>query len=400
MQNITSLQSLYKRDSKGKIRIWTVEVGYDSDDVAGIRSISGTVDGEKITSVWNMSEAKNVGRANATNAREQAEAEAQSQWTKKADKEYFTNVADIDSYEIFKPMLAHDFTKTPVEDGYTQPKLDGIRCIVDRHGMHTRGGKPINSCPHIWESLKPIIDANPNIVLDGELYNHELKANFEKIVSLVRKVKCRPEEIAESAELVEYHIYDMYDHNDTDKLFTDRSKWLAENITGNTTVLVNNDITDRSAEIDRLRGEYNKTGNMIVLVNTDIADSSAEIDRLYGEYTEAGYEGQMVRQNAPYQCKRSKSLLKRKEFITEEFDVVDVVEGQGAWTGYAKRFVLALPDGTQFGSGVRGSQSKLKELLESEVKPTWVTCRFFEYSNDGVPRFPVVIDYGVGKRQD
>jgi len=372
MQNITSLQSLYKRDSKGKIRIWTVEVGYDSDDVAGIRSISGTVDGEKITSVWNMSEAKNVGRANATNAREQAEAEAQSQWTKKADKEYFTNVADIDSYEIFKPMLAHDFTKTPVEDGYTQPKLDGIRCIVDRHGMHTRGGKPINSCPHIWESLKPIIDANPNIVLDGELYNHELKANFEKIVSLVRKVKCRPEEIAESAELVEYHIYDMYDHNDTDKLFTDRSQWLADNV----------------------------SGNMVVLVHTDVASNSAEIDRLYGEYTEAGYEGQMVRQNAPYQCKRSKSLLKRKEFITEEFDVVEVVEGQGAWTGYAKRFVLALPDGTQFGSGVRGSQAKLKELLEAEEKPTWVTCRFFEYSNDGVPRFPVVIDYGVGKRQD
>ena len=372
MQNITSLQSLYKRDSKGKIRIWTVEVGYDSDDVAGIRSISGTVDGEKITSVWNMSEAKNVGRANATNAREQAEAEAQSQWTKKADKEYFTNVADIDSYEIFKPMLAHDFTKTPVEDGYTQPKLDGIRCIVDRHGMHTRGGKPINSCPHIWESLKPIIDANPNIVLDGELYNHELKANFEKIVSLVRKVKCRPEEIAQSAELVEYHIYDMYDHNDTDKLFTDRSQWLADNV----------------------------SGNMVVLVHTDVANNSAEIDRLYGEYTEAGYEGQMVRQNAPYQCKRSKSLLKRKEFITEEFNVVEVVEGQGAWTGYAKRFVLALPDGTQFGSGVRGSQAKLKELLEAEEKPTWVTCRFFEYSNDGVPRFPVVIDYGVGKRQD
>jgi len=372
VKNITSLQPLYKRDSKGKVRIWTVEVGYDSDDVAGIRSISGTVDGEKITSVWNMSEAKNIGRANATNAREQAQAEAQSQWTKKADKEYFTSMEDIDSYEIFKPMLAHDFTKTPVENGYTQPKLDGIRCIVDRHGMHTRSGKPINSCPHIWESLKPVIDANPNIVLDGELYNHELKSNFEKIVSLVRKVKCRPEEIAESAELVEYHIYDMYDHNDTDKLFTDRSQWLADNV----------------------------SGNMVVLVHTDVASDSAEIDRLYGEYTQAGYEGQMVRQNAPYQCKRSRSLLKRKEFITEEFDVVEVIEGQGAWTGYAKRFVLALPDGTQFGSGVRGSQAKLKELLEAEQKPTWVTCRFFEYSNDGVPRFPVVIDYGTGQRSD
>jgi DNA ligase-1 len=372
MKTITSLKSLYKRDSKGKERTWTVEIGYDNEDTAGIRSISGLVDGEKITSVWNMSKAKNVGRANATTAKQQAEFEAQSQWTKKADKEYFENVTDIDSYELFKPMLAHDFTKTPVEYGYTQPKLDGIRCVVDRHGMHTRSGKPINSCPHIWESLKPLIDANPNIVLDGELYNHELKADFEKIVSLVRKTKCRAEEIAESAELVEYHIYDMFNKDEPDMLFMQRSSWLAENV----------------------------EGNKIVLVKTDDATYPGYIDDYYTHYLEQGYEGQMVRQNAPYQSKRSKSLLKRKEFTTAEFSVVEVIEGQGAWSGYAKRFVLELADGRQFGSGVRGTQSKLKELLESSVQPTWATCRFFELSNDGVPRFPVVIDYGTGIRED
>jgi hypothetical protein len=59
-----------------------------------------------------------------------------------------------------------------------------------------------------------------------------------------------------------------------------------------------------------------------------------------------------------------------------------------------------LPDGTQFGSGVRGTQAQLKALLESTEKTTWATCRFFELSNDGVPRFPVVIDYGVGVRND
>jgi DNA ligase-1 len=371
MQNVVSLDPLYKRDSKGKVRIWTVEVGFDNEDTAGIRSISGLVDGEKITSVWNMSIAKNVGRSNATTAKGQAEFEAQAEWTKKADKEYFANIDDIDSYELFKPMLAHDFTKTPVEDGFTQPKLDGIRCVIDKHGMHTRGGKPINSCPHIWESVKHIIEANPNVVLDGELYNHELKADFQKIVSLVRKVKCRPEEIAESAELVEYHIYDMYDKNDPDKLFMDRSVWLANNV----------------------------SGNMIVLVHTDVANNSADIDRLYGEYTEAGYEGQMVRQDAPYQCKRSKSLLKRKEFVTEEYEVVEVHEGQGAWTGYAKRLTLKMKDGTTFSSGLRGSQAQLKTLLENP-NIDWATCRYFELSNDGIPRFPVTIDYGVGERSD
>ena len=88
---------------------------------------------------------------------------------------------------------------------------------------------------------------------------------------------------------------------------------------------------------------------------------------MYGEYTEAGYEGQMVRQNTAYECKRSKNLLKRKEFITEEFEVVNVEEGNGNWSGYAKRFVLKMPNGTQFSSGIRGSQAKLKELLNADT---------------------------------
>ena len=108
----------------------------------------------------------------------------------------------------------------------------------------------------------------------------------------------------------------------------------------------------------------------------------------------------MVRNNTPYESKRSKNLLKRKEFITEEFKVVQVIEGQGAWTGYAKRFILALPDGTEFGSGVRGTQAQLKELLENSEKPNWATCRFFELTPDGIPRFPVVVDYGPGERND
>jgi DNA ligase-1 len=372
MKNVKSLKPLYKRDSKGKLRIWTVEVGFDNENVAGIRSVSGLVDGEKVTSGWNMCVAKNVGKVNATTAKGQAEFEAQAQWTKKADKEYFAKKKDVDSYELFKPMLAHDFTKKPVDSGYTQPKLDGIRCIVDKNGMHTRAGKAINSCPHIWESLKHIIKANPNIVLDGELYNHKLKADFQKITSLVRKLKCRPEEIAESAELVEYHIYDMFDRDNEDMIFTDRAKWLVDNV----------------------------EGPGVVLVKTTKCKDIAKINEMYGKYTEAGYEGQMIRQNVKYECKRSNGLLKRKEFITEEFDVVAVEEGQGSWAGYAKKFTLKLPDGRTFSSGVRGSQNQLRELLESKKKPDWATCRFFELSNDGVPRFPVVIDYGTGKRED
>ena len=76
MQNVSSLKELFKRDTKGKVRTWTIQVGWDSDNIAGIRTISGLVDGKKITSEWNYTEAKNVGKVNATTAKTQADAEA------------------------------------------------------------------------------------------------------------------------------------------------------------------------------------------------------------------------------------------------------------------------------------------------------------------------------------
>ena len=377
MQTIVSLDPLYKRDSKGKVRIWTMQVGFNNDNEAGIRTISGLVDGQKVTSEWNLTEAKNVGRSNATTAKTQAEFEAQAEWTKNVDKDYFVDVNAIDSYVAFKPMLAHDFTKTPVTSGITQPKLDGIRMVVNTRGLYSRSNKEIVAVPHIAEALADFIKDHPTVTLDGELYNHELKDNFQKITSLVRKtVNLGADELAESKELVQYHIYDMFDSANPDMTFMQRYNWIQKNV-----------------------HLVNKKAVGIHLVPVAICETSEEIDVMYGEYTQAGYEGQMIRQDAVYENKRSKGLLKRKEFITEEYEVVEVHEGQGNWAGYAKRLTLKMPDGTTFSSGIRGSQAKLKELLENP-NIDWATCRYFELSNDGVPRFPVTIDYGIGERND
>jgi len=374
MQTIYNLPKLYKRDTTGKVREWTMQYGWNLDETqAGTRTISGLQDGKKVTSEWYITEAKNVGRANSTTNITQAKAEAQAEWDKRVEKEYFEDINEIDSYTAFKPMLAHDFTKTPVESGYTQPKLDGIRMVVNSRGLYSRSNKEIVAVPHIADQLADFIKQFPTVTLDGELYNHELKDNFQKITSLVRKtVNLGADELAESAELVQYHVYDMFDSANPDMTFTQRAKWISENV----------------------------SGNNIVLVKYDEANTSADIDKLYGEYTTAGYEGQMIRQDTAYEFKRTKNLLKRKEFITEEYKVVEIQEGNGNWAGYAKRFILELADGTQFSSGVRGSQDKLAQLLNDKDTINWATCRYFELSNDGVPRFPVVIDYGSGERDD
>ena len=379
MQTIYNLPKLYKRDTTGKVREWTMQYGYNLDKTqAGTRTISGLQDGKKVTSEWFITEAKNVGRANATTNITQAKFEAQAEFDKRIEKEYFEDINDIDSYVAFKPMLAHDFTKTPVTSGYTQPKLDGIRMVVNSRGLYSRSNKPIVAVPHIENLLKTFIEKFPTVTLDGELYNHALKDNFQKITSLVRKtVNIGKEELAESAELVQYHVYDMFDSSNPSMTFTERNAWLQDNLP----IGISENFS-------------------IQLVKTDKADSSEDIDKLYGEYTTAGYEGQMIRQDTPYEFKRTKNLLKRKEFITEEYKVVEIQEGNGNWAGYAKRFILELADGTQFSSGVRGSQDKLAELLKNKDNVNWATCRYFELSNDGVPRFPVVIDYGAGERND
>ena len=400
MKNIVSLNTLYKRDTAGRIREWTVEYGYDDDNNAGTRTVSGLSDGKKVTSVWNITEAKNVGKVNATNAREQAVSEAQSLWDINVEKEYFENVADIDSYTKFKPMLAHDYTKRPQSQGWSQPKLDGIRCIADKNGLWTRSGKEITSCPHIWDAIGPILRRNPNMVFDGELYNHELKEDFNKITSLVRKVKTTEADRAEAAKLVQYHVYDCYDHdqpnltfNQRDRLFTNIFLLVQDN------KIVSSEST-KSTTYEALSDTQPRVQDVIKLVEALRGNDQEELDSMYRYYLEQGYEGQMVRNSTPYEFKRSKNLLKRKEFITEEFRVVEVLEGSGNWAGYAKRFVLEMADGTQFGSNVRGSQEELRALLHTDEQPTWATCRYFELTPDGVPRFPVVIDYGIGERED
>ena len=90
----------------------------------------------------------------------------------------------------------------------------------------SRQGKPIDTVVHILEELKPFFAENPNAVLDGELYNHDYKNDFNKIISLVRKMKpvrsdkdtdktfAKKEEkfadaLIEAKAKIEYWIYDV-----------------------------------------------------------------------------------------------------------------------------------------------------------------------------------------------
>ena len=111
-----------------------------------------------------------------------------------------------------KPMLAYKAGIKPIdfsEQVFIQPKLDGVRCLFTKDGAFSRTGKQFMNVWHLESQLKEFFTIHPNIVLDGELYNHELKDDFEKIISLVRKQKPTLDDRNEATELINFHVYDF-----------------------------------------------------------------------------------------------------------------------------------------------------------------------------------------------
>ena len=366
--------TIYKRTTKGAIQIWYQETNEEGD---AFRSVSGQIEGQKVTSTWKQVKPKNVGRANATTAQEQAVKVIEANYVGRLNGAYMRNIDDIDTAEKIPPavMLAATYDEAKVEDWakvWTQPKLDGIRAFLSEGATQSRSNKPIVSCPHILEALKPVFDAFPGIKLDGELYSHKLKADFNKIISLARKSKPTAENLTESAEKIEYWVYDV---PSVDGTFSERHAVLR-----------------KAAEL---------FPDSIVLVPTLQVFCHDDLDELYQTWTSDGYEGQMVRiDNAKYENKRSKSLLKRKDFKDEEFEVFAIEEGVGNRSAMAGRIVYKLPDGRTFGSGIKGNMDYFRELLRDA--DLYVggqgTVKYFEMTPDGIPRFPVTIALHPGGR--
>ena len=380
------LPTLYKKTTVGKVQTWQIVIDGDK-----YRTISGQQDGKKIQNSWTTCLPKNVGRANATTGEEQAIKEAVAKHDKKLESGYHLNVENIEKKRFYEPMLAQDFknknrqkevTKNLDDQNlgeaiFSQPKLDGIRCIAMREGLFTRTGKEITAVPHISEALEPFFKKYPNAVLDGELYNHAYKDDFNKIIHLVRKQNLTDEHLADSREMIQYHIYDAP--------VIGNGKW----------AMTEKDLfSDRTSVLD---AQYVNLGlnkeDCLVIVETTEIHGKEQLDRCYEDYIEAGYEGQMVRIDGAYENKRSPKLLKRKEFVDEEYTILGYEEGKGNRAGTIKHFKFKNKDGREFNSNVKGSFEYLAGLLEKadDLIGVDATVKYFNLTPDGVPRFPYVI---------
>ena len=355
------LDTIYKKTQTGATQEWTIEV---SDNK--YRTHSGQCGGQITTNAWTVVYGKNEGKANGTTDNEQALKEAIAKRTKKLESGYFEDIINIDTKQYFEPMLAakwEDYKDKIQYPIYSQPKLDGIRCIVTKDGMFSRNGKPIISAPHIGKSLNFLFESNPNLILDGELYADKFANDFNKIVSLVKRTKPTNDDLKESAKNIEYHIYDIPSVSET---FDGR--------------------------LEALNELFQYFPKCVKLVETHNANNELEVMELYGEYVDKGFEGQMLRLDSKYENKRSKSLLKHKSFIDEEFTIKDICEGEGNRTGTAGYMVFETADGKPFKSNVKGTWEETAEMLKSkkELIGKQATIKYFNLTPDGIPRFPFV----------
>jgi ATP-dependent DNA ligase len=359
------MQTLYKYDSLGKSRFWAVEV---DQSTGRWRSLSGVVDSPNtVTSEWAQAVGKNAGKANATTDAEQAFKEALAAWSKKTKEGYAEDI-EASGVTFVEPMLAQKFKDKALKDVpyiLVQPKFDGIRCITTIRGMFTRTGEPIVSCPHIMEAVAPLFKVYPDLVLDGELYNHDFREDFNSISSIVRKETPTDERIVQARELMHYYVYDGFFMENPDVLFFNRYGLITNHIISLETNSVKTVLTRKI-----MTGQY------------------STLPELHGEFVDEGYEGIMIRKDDLYEVgKRSWSLMKYKSFIDDEFLIQRIEKRRG----HSVVIICALPDGREFGATLKGSK-KFKEQVLAEAEEYTskeATVEFFNYTPDGIPRFGV-----------
>ena len=278
----------------------------------------------------------------------------------------------------YKPMLAYPVSSKPIDYNdkvFIQPKLDGVRCLIQKNPNHeikaySRTGKEWKNIQHILDELKPFFMKWPNIVLDGELYNHDLRNDFEQIISLVRRQKPDDIDMLESRDMVQFHCYDIID---TKISFKTRDEFIKENL---------------------------PKSYCVKHVLTMPVPNPGALHYVHKSNIDCGYEGSIVRLNTAYECKRSHSLRKFKEFHDAEAQIVGYETGKGKREGTLGKFYMIDPFGVKFGCppGKGYTYKDMAYILDNigDYIGKNATFTYFERTKAGSyrhPQFKCIRDY-------
>lgn len=380
---VDTFPTLYGMSSTGHVKVWEISVQKHSNaPVIMIRH--GRLNGKIQESPETIREGKNIGKANETTPYEQALLEAESKWKKQHDKNYTEQKPSVD-VGIGKiklkmlPMLAQKYkerAKYLVWPAYIQPKLNGVRCLVERKGnkIHFWSRKA-----KLYKNFNLYMDQdfltlmNDGDILDGEMYNHG-DLTFQELISLIKDEK-NPD-LDKLKKYVHFHCYDRPSIKGGFK-----TRFMRE---------LPDDPYSRFWTVQGIRYFHR--------VETIKIHERRQIAKIHGEYMSAGYEGSIIRSGGdePYNFQyRDNQLQKHKDFQDAEFTIVGCNQGTGKDEGKAI-FVCKIKSGEEFSVRCKGTDESRMEQWKNRKKYMGqpLTVRYQTLSDDGIPIFPV----GLGLR--
>ena len=383
---------LYQSKESGNRMTWSITV---TDNI--ITRVYGMEHGKQQTTITHC-HAKNIGKKNQTTANEQAHKEALQLWKRQIDKGYKPNNDKNKLYQeiilqkkenggsnfttqskkkhvyteqlkSFYPMLANKWNGTTLfKHTYIQPKLDGVRCIAYKDDNNnivllSRNNKQFPFFKDIKKELNNILDKYT--ILDGELYVHSINGTDHQDLFNIITSACNVRRIEphENESLFKYNIFDVYYEQETHLSFKTRWHQLSKHNT-----------------------------QLITYVDTQPVYSIQDIMTCYHNFMSQGYEGIMIRDgDGLYQTKkRSKHLLKYKEFKDDEFEIIGAKQGSGNEEGCVV-WKCINKHGKEFDVRPNGSFEDRKRMYvqRKNIIGKLLTVKYQNLTIDGIPRFPV-----------
>lgn len=344
--------TLYIKDNKGAIRRWSIGV---EDGLIIIEH--GHVNGK----LQVVTEEVYEGKSNRT-LEEQISLRVASRISKRKDMGYVENIEDVQDKPknllgLKKPMLAlpiKNIKEIDFSNAYVQHKYDGNRCLIanveGEKIAYTRNGKRYTVLDHIIDS----IDIPINTILDGELYCHG--ETLQSIVSWCKRDTPLPE-----TKKLKYHCYDII----SNEPFYKRMDKLMMIDYG------------ESAEFVETHKVHNMDDTMAFFINSRCA----------------GYEGGILRWgNLGYEeGKRSKSLIKIKQWLDDEFLVVAINPSKDYWG----ILTCQLINGNLFSVSAPGNMEEKREVLinKQDYIGRKIRVEYAYITKDGIPFHPVATNW-------
>jgi hypothetical protein len=291
---------------------------------------------------------------------------------------------------------------------YIQPKLDGWRCIARVQNtpdgikciLTTNNGKQYKWFGKLRDEIINFVKGREKLMLDGldgELYIHRLvdkngvglddAARFSTICKMCALARKEPHEMEDQMTLVVFDLVDLTGKLTQDDRFSNLKELFSD-------------------QYSKQNSSNSGKNTHVQLCETRVANFLEEVIDYHDDVAQRGYEGVIIRsRDLVYTDKRSLKMRKYKNFIDREYTIVDVEKDEGVadeyfvWvcqdseiidhnTGRLKRF-KAKPKGVR-----EDREYWYQNYLEYLGKP--MTVKFQEYTEDGIPRFPIAI----GIRED